>query len=220
MEFELYMKSTKIVLASLFAVLMILGLSQSARASTGNPDLVIGPSEVNVTVGNTFQIQISINSIPAPYAMIDFDFYIFWDKTMMDLEVLGNPVASRGWTVDLQVSHDDWYEFGANKGSGTPWSTDAVWLTMGFRCIGEGSSEITVSGEDSVWLSDGITTPFNTAFDEDAITCNQRRSAPSNPYHYVGGELYTANKLAVLSPYLALFSVVAVAAGLVKRRKN
>jgi len=44
-------------------------------------------------------------------------------------------------------------------------------------------------------------------------------STPSNGPRYVGGELYCANKLAVLSPYLALISIVAVAAVLVKRRK-
>jgi len=43
-------------------------------------------------------------------------------------------------------------------------------------------------------------------------------SAPSNPYHYVGGELFTANKLAVLSPYLALIGVVAVGAIVAKRK--
>jgi len=37
---------------------------------------------------------------------------------------------------------------------------------------------------------------------------------------FVGGEVFSTNKLAVLSPYLALFSVVAVAAIVVKRRKD
>ena len=48
---------------------------------------------------------------------------------------------------------------------------------------------------------------------------NDPQQVPSNPYHYVGGELYSANKLAVLSPYLALIGVVAVAAVVIKRRK-
>jgi hypothetical protein len=47
-----------------------------------------------------------------------------------------------------------------------------------------------------------------------------RSSTPSNPYHYVGGEVFAANKLAVISPYLTLISIVAVAAVLVKRRKS
>ena len=47
----------------------------------------------------------------------------------------------------------------------------------------------------------------------------QPQRAPSNPPQHVGGELFSANKVAVLSPYLALFSVVAVAAVIVKRRR-
>ena len=49
-------------------------------------------------------------------------------------------------------------------------------------------------------------------------TYAQVSESPSGPSGYVGGELFSANKLAVLSPYLALFSVIAVAAVLVKRK--
>ncbi len=38
---------------------------------------------------------------------------------------------------------------------------------------------------------------------------------------HVGGELFTANKVAVLAPYLmALISIVAVAAVVIKRRRD
>jgi len=54
------------------------------------------------------------------------------------------------------------------------------------------------------------------------ITLGSKRppSEPPTPPQHVGGELYSANKLALLSPYLALISVVAVAAVLVKRRRT
>jgi len=42
---------------------------------------------------------------------------------------------------------------------------------------------------------------------------------PEGPNLHVGGELFTANKLVVSSPYLALIGVVAVAFVLLKRRK-
>jgi hypothetical protein len=35
-------------------------------------------------------------------------------------------------------------------------------------------------------------------------------SQPSDPYHYVGGELFTVNKLGVLTPYLALIGLAGV----------
>ena len=48
------------------------------------------------------------------------------------------------------------------------------------------------------------------------IACPPPPTTPTSGH--VGGELYTANKLAVLSPYLALISVVAVAAVVAKRK--
>ena len=51
-------------------------------------------------------------------------------------------------------------------------------------------------------------------------TYAQVSESPSGPSGYVGGELSSANKLAVLSPYLALISIVAVAAFALKKRKN
>ena len=48
---------------------------------------------------------------------------------------------------------------------------------------------------------------------------NDPSQQPSNPYHYVGGEVFSANKLAVLSPYLALIGVAAVAIVAFKRRR-
>jgi hypothetical protein len=78
-------------------------------------------------------------------------------------------------------------------------------------------------GSSSMTLGDGslsIDGQPNTLSPSDfVLTCNQLSRAPSNPTQHVGGELFTANKLVVLSPYLALISVVAVAAVLVKRKK-
>ena len=42
----------------------------------------------------------------------------------------------------------------------------------------------------------------------------------ATPYNYVGGELFAANKLAVLSPYLALIGVIAVASIVAKRKST
>ena len=50
-------------------------------------------------------------------------------------------------------------------------------------------------------------------------TQRQPSHAPSGPSGYVGGEVFSANKLSVLAPYLiGIFSVVAVA-GIVAKRK-
>ena len=51
-------------------------------------------------------------------------------------------------------------------------------------------------------------------------TQRQSSHAPEGPNLHVGGELFTANKVAVLSPYLAFFSVIAVAAVAMKTRRR
>ncbi|OGD54499.1 hypothetical protein A3K80_08845 [Candidatus Bathyarchaeota archaeon RBG_13_38_9] len=60
--------------------------------------------------------------------------------------------------------------------------------------------------------------PSDENWYEAAIALNPATRPVPNPYHYVGGEVFSANKLAILSPYLALFSVVAIAAIIVGRK--
>jgi hypothetical protein len=50
------------------------------------------------------------------------------------------------------------------------------------------------------------------------ILNSRQQSRGADPYHYVGGEVFSADKLVVLSPYLALISVVTVAAVVVKKK--
>ena len=56
--------------------------------------------------------------------------------------------------------------------------------------------------------------------DQSFRTYSTKETSPSGTSGHVGGEVFSANKLAVLSPYLALFSVIAVAAVLVKRHRT
>ena len=77
-----------------------------------------------------------------------------------------------------------------------------------------------LEGTPGDWHDVGDTGNFMIRAETERITFRERPpSDPPNPPQHVGGELFSANKLAVLAPYLALFSVVAVAAVLVKRGK-
>jgi hypothetical protein len=189
-----------------------------------HPDLVMSPHGLDVGVGSTFTIDIWIKNIPGGFPMTSFEFYVGWDSTMIELIDHDNlaDTPGRNWVPNQDSPSGSPYSFYtcASEASDSlyNWASDEKWATLEFRCIAEGSSIIDASGEDTVYLQ-GPLNVIALEFDADAITCNQRQQAPSNPYHYVGGELFAANKLAVLSPYLALFSVVAVAVVLVKWRK-
>ena len=99
--------------------------------------------------------------------------------------------------------------------NGNPYSDDHMWLSIHFRCLKSGVGTIQIPFAS--WMDDvgGFQLSFDVVL---GATVSQIRGSTPNPYHYVGGELFTPNKFAVLSPYLALFSVVAVAAVLVKRK--
>jgi len=78
---------------------------------------------------------------------------------------------------------------------------------------------------DNVWPKIlGTSSSWQSSIDGWGIVDSQQQPqrAPSNPPQHVGGELFTANKLGLLSPYLvALVSIVgiAVAAVAIKRRR-
>ena len=74
------------------------------------------------------------------------------------------------------------------------------------------------TGYDNIWPA-GMGTEHVGDVNYWGLLNSKQQSRAADPYRYVGGELVTANKLAVLSPYLALIGVVAVAAVLVRRRK-
>jgi len=207
------MKRGKFFLASLVALLIIVGLSQPASAPEANPDLVIDPDEINVSVSSTFTIDIWIKNIPSGFVMLFFDFQVSWESSMMELTSHNFLADENGWSINADNALANNYFCAA---SGADWSSDSKWLTLTFHCLAEGSSTIQAagSGSDSVVLWDG-NEATETGFDSDAITCNQRRPVPPTPYHYVGGELFTANKLAVLSPYLALIGIVTTVAILI-----
>jgi len=76
-----------------------------------------------------------------------------------------------------------------------------------------------LEGTPGHWQDVGDAGNFMIRAQTEKMSFKEKPSEPTDPQH-VGGELFSANKLAVISPYLALFSVVAVAAVVVKRRRT
>jgi len=125
-----------------------------------------------------------------------------------------NPGPWETWTVGTST---DYISFDGYTSGGGEITDDFLFLTLTFRCLSQGSSLVTL---DIGFLRIAGQTVNPPDF---VLTCNQLSRATSNPYHYVGGELFTANKLAVLSPYLALIGlagVVASAAVVTKKRRR
>lgn len=170
------MKVTKIVLASLFAILMIVTLSQSVSAQPTVTYATLQSREDNNATTNLGSIIIGGTTFG------EGGIFPFSVKT-----IFGGP---SGYSLTY-VAHSG-YVF-------------VKWETSGALTVGDPNAvdtTATISGDDGT-----LTAVYKV------------RSAPSNPTQHVGGELFTANKPAILAPYLALISVVAVAAVVIKHRK-
>jgi hypothetical protein len=222
--FDLY--RLRLVLPILFALIIFAGLFSPAFAQAAT--VAVEPQTTDVTVGSIFDVTIWIRNVQA-HGMDAFQFIITWDRSLMQYNahtvntltgweepswVIGVTNTGLGYSV-LQMDTSNPQTYGI--------SSDRKWLTLSFRCLGPGSAEVNLP--ISVTDQDGTTT-FSLFvhgitegdYDLNIIigTVNQRQQA-------VGGELFTANKLAVLSPYLALaglISIIASAAAVIKTRRR
>ncbi|MGB6681608.1 MAG: DNRLRE domain-containing protein [Candidatus Bathyarchaeia archaeon] len=189
-------------------------------------------SSIDVPVSSEFTLNFWIRHIPEGYGMVAFDFDVHYDPDLMELvdnEVFFPPghswdSAGASYDVGRYSPRGNWGYDPQYNPDATPETDDFLAARATFHCKGESlGSEIRVSaGQRTVTLRNLETGEEMEMYPPDhVVVCNQQ-PAPSNPYRYVGGELFTANKLAVLSPYLALIGLVGIltAAVAIKRYRT
>jgi len=192
------------------------GIALNPPSTLSIEDPITHLNTLNVAVGSSFSVDIWIRNLPTE--MVSFSFDLDWDPALMQYDhSVGN--APSGWEVDvddagsLHVAGHILYDQG--QPIGQPYGDDRMWLSVYFRCLKSGVGTIEISGSSWMDYVGGFTLSFDSVL---SATVSQTGGSTPNPYHYVGGELFTANKLAVLSPYLALIAVVAVASIVAKRK--
>lgn len=172
-------------------------------------------SSVDVPVSSEFTVEVWVRNIPYPeWGVIGLEFAITWDKTQV--EYLYHKIQDHGFQyfvgpadpkaagyLHLNVPYDTGV---------TPVIFDDWWMNITFHCLTEGSSTIeTLIVEEEIpeviYLYEGsIILNINPPPYE--VTCNQRQPPPGPIAGYVGGELFSADKLAILTPYLVLASLI------------
>ena len=173
---------------------------------------------VDVPVGSTFTIPVSIRNLPR--SMNKFDLSVTWDPNLVELTgiVENGEQESRPW--DTYYTNPPWSGSVTCYGEGQPWSQDAVWFTLTFRCKNVGTSIISAESgvvyHDTIYLVDPSQELTSNPF---AIYCNQRQPTPlSNP---VGGVILPTSKLEIVAPFAALAGlIVAVSAVVVVKRRR
>ncbi|MEM2942914.1 MAG: hypothetical protein QXT81_05790 [Candidatus Bathyarchaeia archaeon] len=201
-------------------------------------------TSIEVPVCTTFTLDFWIHlpdDLPQGQGMVSFDARFSWDPSQVEITGFseeaswGGPRGSWGAYVEPsigqaqprvdEINAQGWFDYYGKfnyYGAGSPWTTDALWGSFTFHCRGEGTSIITVTSPAgaTIYIGDDESTPTPVDPGTYEVTCNQYQPqpTPTTAPRPVGGEVFAANKFVVLSPYIALISVVAVAAVVIKRK--
>jgi hypothetical protein len=168
------------------------GLIFPALAPNGSTKITVEPPATNITVSTEFTVDIWIRDLHVD--MSSFSFVVNWD-TALDYVSHETYVQGNGWNLDGEVVGASTYGIDA---SGPAFSADAHWITITFHCSGEGSSWVDIGPSDIGRGAGSI--PHNRG----GVTLNQIEPAP------VAGITSPINKLAILTPYIALAGLIAV----------
>jgi len=209
----------RLVLPALLVGLLTIGLSNSVSGQIP-PRLSIENAPSTVLVSTTFEVEFWILDIPDP-GMNRWLLIVSWDPALMELaeefdDIITREEArwnSRGWLYSSGGYDVNLIGFIVETGD-APWTEDALWFTLNFHCLGPGSSSIRLGGLDEVELAIIALGSFEV-FPEDVYVTIQQTGT-------VGGIVSPINKLAVLTPYLALAGLIIAVSTvyIIKRRKD
>lgn len=127
-------------------------LAASASVAPVSADRILGTvsvedpttrlHDIDVIAGSTFSVDVWTRDVPEP-GLVDFHFKIVWNSEL--IAFVSRDVRDHGFGVLGEVIGSDSYEMElASPFPHSPFEGDASWVTLTFRCLGEGSSEIIV----------------------------------------------------------------------------
>jgi len=210
------MKKTGLILAGMLLALCVLGLISPAKGQTA-PKISLEMNGVpvttlNIPVCSKFTLEFWIRDIGIGWGLVAFVIEITWNPDLIEL-LEADPIEREGWTHG--VSQGPGYAI-VKSSTTVPnrWFGNATWVLFTFHCLGEGTDLMVLESPegDGIVLSDGG--PGGLTYPEPfEVTVHQFKA--------VGGVVVPVNKLAVLSPYLALIGLVgAVTVAVAVRRRK
>jgi len=212
------MRKTGLILATMLVALCVLGAMSPASGNLLQaPEISLEMNGVpvttlNVAVCSKFTLEFWIRDIPDGWGVVAFDIVITWNHNLIEL-LEADPVEREGWTSAVSqgpgFAKVKFFTVVENR-----WIGNATWVLFTFHCLGEGTDLMVLeSPGDSILLSNGV--DIDPTLPEPCeVTVHQFKA--------VGGVVVPVDKLAVLSPYLALIGlvgVVTVAVAATRRRK-
>ncbi|MFC1505544.1 hypothetical protein ACFLQ6_00580 [Thermoproteota archaeon] len=209
----------RLLLPALLVGLLIIGFSEPVMGQVEPPNLLVDPLSITADVSTEFSIDIWITDIPETYRLNEANISVTWLRAAMD-RVSEETNQPNGWSVSALVAPwsmplppEDWISFDFFPDNGIEVTEDRRWVTITFHCAGPGISTILV--ESQVEISTGSAAPLFFNLEPVEVTVNQIVTP-------VGGVSSPVNKLAILTPYIALAGLIAVVSAVyvIKRRKD
>jgi len=127
---------------------------------------------IEVAVGTTFKADVWTRNIPKP-GVVNFRFRIAWDPQLISL--VSRDINDHGLGVVAEAIDSGRYEIEfVSPFPHSGYTTDASWVTFAFRCLGEGSSGITITYSHGSLSSDR-----DFSFSLENATVSQKTPQPS-----------------------------------------
>ena len=164
----------------------------------------VEPQTIDVLKGDTFTVKIWIRNVDSGY-MNNFYFLLSWDPSQIQY-VSRTLTLVDGWSLTSEDIDLDGYSFHA---SGPLYNPDTSWVTITFRCLVAGTTQI--MPETAVIFVDSI----GQGCDVLPGTVNQYAVT-------VGGVSSPMNKLEIVAPYIAIAGLIAAVSTVyvIKKRKD
>ncbi len=172
----------------------------------GGTSDVMGSREFNVVVCNEFEVELWIRDLLYPMTLLNV--YITWDPDLMELQNVELNLPTFWRVVEGPFEQtDSWYAFILSENGG--FASNWKWMTFTFHCKGEGSSPINIP-EVYEHPSGGLVAIGPGGPDINNKYTTRLKPVVTQNLAPVGGLVTPINKLAILTPYIALTGLITI----------
>ncbi|OGD53733.1 hypothetical protein A3K80_06895 [Candidatus Bathyarchaeota archaeon RBG_13_38_9] len=221
-----------LLLPILLTVLCLTAFTYQVQAQPPSPKISLRPDVIYVNPCSNFIVELWITDIPAGWMMTEFGLEIDWDPDYMELvqalhaddldpvEYFQDFYIERGWNGALSGDEEVGFihTVGWADSETMYWTADSPWLRVEFHCLEAGISPILLK------IYEREVGPAIEITDGDAIFDVEPEPFEMDVHQIfpVGGLVSPTNKLAILTPYIALAGLIATisAVYVIKRRKD
>ncbi len=207
------LKKLGIFISILLTITLAFSSIPNAYAPYNPPQFNLLPEEIYAHVSSRFDVVVQIEVDPqAP--ILGFDFTLYFDPDSMEYvkHTINAPNGWDGWHVDLGDLENGEIEIGTEVTiNDPPISTTRDWVTITFHCLKAGDSLITMYGTID-FQAGAAPEPI-----QDTDSADVHQGSP------VGGVFYSADKMNLISPWIATIGIIGctvIVSILVKKRKD